>query len=86
MTKISSSTEPKKGKERTKAAEKVQELPVRRSKRIAQRKLKRLNTEKKLEDPFEELFGEPIDKPDEKDYDGLVADLPDCRAVMKEDD
>ncbi|KAF3421589.1 hypothetical protein E2986_11689 [Frieseomelitta varia] len=85
LTKISSSTEPRKRKARTKTAEKVQELPIRKSKRIAERKLKKLNAKRKLEDPFEELFEKPIEEPDEKNYDRLVADLPKCRAVMKED-
>lgn len=40
---------------------------------------------KKAEDPFEELFGEPIEEPDEEEFDGLVANLPECRTDMKED-
>ena len=83
MAKICSSTKLKR-KARSKAAQKVKELPIRRSRRIFERKLNK-NAKKKSED---ELFNELFEERDEieKDYKTLAADLPECRINMKEDD
>lgn len=80
--KMTKSTESRKRKSRTKAAEKIQ-VSVRRLKGISERKFKKLNDEKNAEDPLEELFGGTIEDPGEKEFDGFVADLPECQADMK---
>ena len=60
--KMMKSTESRKRKSRTKAAEKIQ-VSVRRLKGISERKFKKLNEEKNAEDPLEELFGGTIEDP-----------------------